>query len=178
MTTLIKLFYAVATMSLLILVLAFGVRTFYGAPKAPEYPRPPNLGRPVVPPPPGAGVAQPLPVPGAVTDEEMAAYEEAQRQYQEAYEADEDRRADYHRNVFLIASISGILCAAGGVVITRRNDAIGLGLLGGGAGLLLYGVIQAADDVGRFGPEIVFIVALVGLIVILGTGFRSLGDRG
>ena len=166
MTTLIKLFYAGAICTLLILLVAFAIRTFYGPPKAPEYPQPAAGLRPITPVPP-PGVA-PLPPP------EQQAFDEAQQRYQDDYKRYEEKRSRYHRNVFLVAALAGVVSLAGGLMLPPHLDAIRLGLVAGGLGTLLYAVIQAAEDLNDFGPEIGFAVALIGLGAVLAAGYRWL----
>jgi hypothetical protein len=169
MTTLIKLGYAGAVMVLLILVVAFGTRVIYEPPEAPQYPRGPFYFGPIAP---DGSVRQPTP-------DEIARFEEEQRQYQEAYEEFRDRQAVYRRNVFLIAAAVGLLAVAGGISLHPRLDAMRLGLVLGGLGTLIYGVAQAGGDLGRIGPAAIFIVALVGLALVLAAGYRwlSLSER-
>src|SRR3970040_636419 len=38
-----------------------------------------------------------------------------------AYEAYEEERADYHRNVFIMASVLGVVAAAAGLYLYRRG---------------------------------------------------------
>jgi hypothetical protein len=171
MTTLIKLFYAAAIAALLILLVAFGIRTFYAAPEEPQFPEPPlSIRGPLAPAPPSTepGVV-PTPTP------EQAAYQQAQERYQDEYKAFREEQKDYRRNVFLIAAVVGVVAVASGLMLQSRLDAIRLGLVVGGLGTILYAVIQAAEDLDEVGSELVFVVALVGLALVIGVGYRWLG---
>jgi len=96
---------------------------------------------------------------------------------QSAWREYENDRADYHRNVFLIAGLLGLASVVGGVVVPQRLDAMRLGLLMGGLGVIAYAVAQASEDLGEMGAEPIFGVAAVGLIVLLLVGYRWLGGR-
>lgn len=61
-----------------------------------------------------------------------------------------------------------------GIVLHRRFDALRLGLVTGGLGTLLYAVVQADEDLGDIGSTVVFVVAMVGLALILAAGYRWL----
>jgi lipopolysaccharide export LptBFGC system permease protein LptF len=175
MTTLIKLAYAGAITVLLILVVAFGTRVVYEPPAQPRFED--FVGRsPVRVGPDGAIVP--------LTPEEQARQEEEQRRYREAWERHEDERAEYRRNVFLIAAVFGLVALAAGISLDPRLDAMRLGLILGGVGTLLYGIAQAGGELGRVGPAVLFVVALVGLALVLAAGYRWLtrlehdGDAG
>ena len=174
MTTLIKLFYAGAIAALLVLLVAFGIRTFYVAPEEPQFPQtPPNLFRQP------AALATPSPdgqpAPTPTLTPEQGQYEQDQEQYRRDYEAYEDERADYRRNVFLISSLFGVLAIAAGLYLNEKVDAIRLGLVAGGLGTILYAVVQAGGDLDDAGSAVVFAVALLGFALILGAGYRWLG---
>jgi lipopolysaccharide export LptBFGC system permease protein LptF len=164
MTTLIKLAYAGAIMVFLVLAVAFGTRVVYQPPHAPEFPRASVVPRPT----------DPDGTPRQPTQEELDRWEEAQRRYQEAFKAYEDERAFYRRNVFLIAAVAGLIAVAAGVSLDARLDAMRLGLVLGGVGTLIYAIAQAAGDLGRMGPAALFVVALVGLALLLAAGYRWL----
>jgi hypothetical protein len=166
MTTLIKLFYAGAITALLILIVAFGIRTVDAPPEAPVFPQTPVGFRPVAPKLPNE--------PEPVLTPEQREYEENQRRFQEELRVYEEDLEDYHRNVFLAASVIGVLAVAGGIVLSSRIDAIRLGLVAGGLGTLLYGVIQAGSDLSEIGSEVMFGVALVGFVLVLAAGYRWL----
>jgi hypothetical protein len=172
-TTLIKLFYAGAIAALLILLVAFGIRTFYAAPEEPRFPElPPSLRSQFVPVPPKV---EGDPTPASLLTPDQIAYQEAQEQYQRDFERYMEERADYRRNVFLAASIIGVLAIAAGLLLSSELDAIRLGLVAGGLGTLIYAVAQAGEDLDEFGPTVVFIVALIALALVLGAGYRWLG---
>src|SRR5688572_23955246 len=152
MTVLIKLFYAGAVATLLVLFVAFGVRTFYSPPGAPESPNLPFGFRPAPIPPVPAGTPQSVPTP---TPQELD-FEAQQRRFPEDYERYQDRLADYKRNVFLMVSILAFVAVAAGLSLSSRLDAIRLGLVAGGLATILYGVIQAGGDIAKAGPAVGF----------------------
>jgi hypothetical protein len=171
MTTLIKLFYAAAIAALLVLLVAFGIRTFYAAPKQPQFPEPPASirGRFAPPPPP---MLEPGVIPTPTADQ--LAYEEEQQRFQEEYEVYQEKLTDYRRNVFLVAAIVGVAAIAGGLLLQSRLDAIRLGLVTGGLATILYAVAQAGEDLDEFGSAVIFAVALIGLSLVIGVGYRWL----
>ncbi len=176
MTVLIKLTYAAAVAAMVVLLVAFGVRAFYGPPKAPEYPQPPVV-RSVAPVPstPGPGVATPTVV--TPSAEEIARFDEEQRLYQASYEKYEDERQVYRRNVFLISAAIAVMAIGGGASLWSRVDAMSLGFVAGGFATLLYGVIQAGGDLDQVSPAVIFVVVLIGLGAVLAAGYRWLSPR-
>ena len=167
MIVLIKLFYAASIAALLILVVAFGIRTLDAPPEAPEFPIEAGF-RPV-----------PAPLtPGQEPTPEQREFEEAQRRYMEAYERFEEKRKDYHRVVFLVAAALGVVAIASGLALAPHLDAIRLGLVAGGLGNLIYAVIQANGDLDDAGPALIFGVAALGLLLIGYAGYRWLAAQG
>ena len=174
MTTLIKLFYAAVIAALLVLLVAFGIRTFYSAPEEPKYPEPPlSIRGPFVPVAPVPAGTEPAAVPTPTP--EQVEYQESQERYRDEYDAYREKRADYRRNVFLAAAIVGVIAVAGGLLLQSRLDAIRLGLVTGGLATILYAVAQAGEDLDEFGSAVVFGVALIGLALVIGVGYRWLG---
>ena len=169
MVVLLKLFYAAAIAALLVLVVAFGIRTVYAPPDAPEYP---GFPRGYLPP----GPTAPGEVPAPLTPEQQQAIAEQER-YQEEYERYEKKRADYHRNVFLAAAALAIVAIAAGLAAPAYLDAIRLGLVGGGVVTVIYGVIQAGSDLDETDPALIVVVAAAGLALILAFGYRWLATR-
>jgi len=171
-TVLIKLFYAGALMALIVLMVAFGIRTVYTPPEEPEYPAMPAtvIGWSPFPPSVAGAEAPPL-------TPEQAAYQQEQERYREAYERYREDRADYRRNVFLAAALAAVAFIAGGIAADARLDALRLGLVAGGLGTLIYGVAQAGGDLGETAPAFIFVVALAGLAFVLVAGYRWLGRQ-
>ena len=91
------------------------------------------------------------------------------------YEEYEDERADYHRNVFIIASVLGVAAVAAGLYLFQRVEAMPLGLVLGGLGVVIFGWAQAAEDFGEIGMAPLFAVVAVGLAIVLAAGYRFLG---
>jgi hypothetical protein len=172
MVVLLKLIYAAAMTALLILFVAFGIRTFYSPPEEPEFPKfNPGIVRPPIPVGPGPDVTPPPPTP------EQLEFERAQQRYQEEYEVYTQKRADYRTRVFLIAAVLGIAAVAGGVALPSHLDAIRLGLVAGGLGTVLYGVAQAGGDLSEAGSTVVFVVVAIGLVLVVASGYRWLASR-
>lgn len=96
---------------------------------------------------------------------------------QSAYEQYEDERADYHRDVFIVASVLGVLAVSAGLYLFRRLEAIPLGLLLGGLGVVIFGWAQAGEDFGKIGMAPLFAVVAVGLGIVLVAGYWFLGIR-
>lgn len=195
MQTAFKLGYSLAVAILFVLAVILGQRTFYEGPEAPQYPPPFELrGGPPVP---VGPEGKPEPAEFLICEfdrcfkggRELTAEDEAkltteerryvqeQREFQRKWQAYEDERADYHRNVFILAQVLGIAAIAGGATIFRRVEAIPLGLLLGGIGVVIYGWSQAAVDFDEIGMAPLFVVAVVGLGVLLAVGYWFLGAR-
>ncbi len=189
MQTLFKLTYSLVVAILFILLVILGIRTFYDEPEAPEYPAPPirSIG---VEAPPQPGTGEPLycdldrcfkgnreltAEDEAELTEEERLYIQEQRQFQERQRKYEDERVDYHRNVFILASVLGVAAIALGLYLFRRVEAMPLGLLLGGLGVVIFGWVQAAEDFGEIGEAPLFAVVAVGLVVVLAVGHRFLG---
>ena len=188
MSTLFKLAYSLVVAILLILFAILGIRTFYDEPEAPPYPgASPYLVRPA----PIEAVEESIYCEpdgrcfqggrelteadeAELTEEERLNLQE-QRQFQEQRRKYEDDRVDYHRNVFILASVLGIAAIAGGLYLFRRVEAMPLGLLLGGLGVVIFGWVQAAEDFGEIGMAPLFVVVAVGLVVVLAAGYRYLG---
>jgi hypothetical protein len=92
-----------------------------------------------------------------------------------AWEQYDDDRADYHRNVFILASGLGVVAVAAGLYLFRRVEAMPLGLVLGGLGVVIYGWVEAAEDFDEIGTAPLFAVVAVGLAIVLAAGYRFLG---
>ena len=176
-----KVAYSLVVAILFVFLVILGILTFY------EEPRPPS--RPV----------EPYIVPGeellscdfeahcykggreltledeAQLTEQERLYIREQRQYNERQREYEDERADYHRNVFIIASVLGVAAVSAGLYLFRRVEAMPLGLVLGGLGVVIFGWVQAAEDFGEIGMAPLFAVVGVGLAIVLAAGYRFLG---
>ena len=185
MQTLFKLAYSLTVAILLVLFVILGTRTLYDEPESPQYP----------------SVAFPVEKPGGeplycdfdgrcfkggkeltAEDEEKLTEQERlyireQRQYNERQREYEDERADYHRNVFIIASVLGVAAVSAGLYLFRRVEAMPLGLVLGGLGVVIFGWAQAAEDFGEIGMAPLFAVVGVGLAIVLAAGYWLLGTR-
>ena len=192
MQTLFKLTYSLVVAILFILLVILGIRTFYDEPEEPSYPtRPLPIEAIDVEVPPAPGRGEPLycdrdgrcfkgdreltAEDEAELTEEERLYIQEQRRFQEQRRDYEDERADYHRNVFILTSVLGVAAVAGGLYLFRRVEAMPLGLLLGGLGVVIFGWVQAAEDFGEIGEALLFAVVAVGLGIVLAAGYRFLG---
>ena len=89
----------------------------------------------------------------------------------------QDERVDYHRNVFILASALGVAAMAAGVYLFRRVEAIPLGLVLGGIGVVIFGWVQTSGDAGEVSTVPLFAVVTVGLGVVLAAGYWFLGPH-
>jgi hypothetical protein len=175
---------------LFVLFVILGTRTFYAEPDTPRFPEPTRFpiklllscdvqaGTCFDPQAPGAPIS--LEEARRLYPAEVAAQEEAniaQQEYQTSYQNYVGDRADYHRNVFILASILGVLAVAAAVYLFRRVDAMPLGLLLGGIGVIIFGWVQAAEDFDEIGMAPLFAVVAIGLAAVLAAGYRFLGVR-
>jgi len=80
----------------------------------------------------------------------------------------DNAREKYSRNIFLIALPVGILLIVGGGFIFGL-EAVGAGLMGGGVGVILYGV----GGFWRYSGEVLkFILSLLGLVAVIWFAYR------
>ncbi len=93
------------------------------------------------------------------------------------WEQYEDQRADYHRNVFIVAMVLGVAAVAAGLSLFRRVEALPLGILLGGFGVVIFGWVQSEEGPGEMGMAPLFAVVAVGLAVVLAVGYWFLGVR-
>ena len=186
MQTLFKLAYSLTVAILLVLFVILGTRTFYDEPESPTFSFRPVPEKPI-----GEGPGEPLYCDfdgrcfkggREITPEEEANLRQEERDYiQEQRELNrrqreyEDERADYHRNVFILASVLGVAAVAAGLYLFRRVEAMPLGLVLGGLGVVIFGWAQAAEDFGEIGMAPLFAVVGVGLAIVLAAGYRFLG---
>jgi len=107
-------------------------------------------------------------------------YDEPARpaRYYEDYDSYRNLLADYHRDVFIVSVGLGAAAIAIGVYMFRRIEALPLGSLMGGVGVVLYGWAQAGSYFGDIGAGPFFATAATALIVVLVLGYRFLGLRG
>jgi len=107
---LLKLLYAGAVATLIVLFVAFGIRTVYGPPEMPEFPQF------------SKGSFQPFPTnPNDPPTPEQLEYQEAQERYQEASRLYEDDLKRYHSVVLGLCTLFGVLSVAGGIVLNRAS---------------------------------------------------------
>ena len=186
MQTLFKLGYSLTVGILLVLFVILGTRTFYDEPKEPQFSFRPVPEKPI-----GEVPSEPpycdfdgrcfkdgreiTPEEEANLTQEERDYIREQREHNERQKEYQDDRVDYHRNVFIIASVLGVAAIAAGLYLFRRVEAMPLGLLLGGLGVVIFGWAQAAEDFGEIGMAPLFAVVAVGLAIVLAAGYRFLG---
>lgn len=184
MLTVFRVAYSLAVAILFVLVVVVGVRLVYDAPDDPGYQAPrfskvgPAAAEPLYCDPDGScfkgGTLLSAEDEAQLTAEERQILQEA-RDFNRLRADYEDDRAEYHRNVFILASILGAAAIAAGVALFRRVDALPLGLVLGGIGVVIFGWAQAAEDFGEIGMGLLFVVVLVALVVVMACGYWFLG---
>ena len=172
MQTVFKVVYSLVVAILFVLSVILGTRTLYAEPDTPQYQYPPARG-------PEPAYCDPdgrcFKAGRELTEADEASLTQEERTYvQEQQQFAEDRR-DYHRNVFMLAAVLGVAAVAVGLYLFRRVEAMPLGLLLGGLGVVIFGWVQTAEDYGEIGMAPLFAVAAAGLAVVLAVGYRFLG---
>lgn len=185
MDTAFKVGYSLVVAILLVLAVILGQRTFYDEPDYPGFQ--PGFSEPtksiycnpsdddacyingvLATPEVEAGLSE--------SDRSFLRQQREVAQRQRDYEND---REDYFRNVFIIATVTGLLAIGAGLFLFfRRIEAMPLGLLLGGIGVVIYGWVESArgpDEALGTGP--LFAVAAVGLVAVLAAGYWFLGRR-
>ena len=196
MQTAFKLGYSLVVALLFVLLVILGTRTFYEEPEGPQstfpFGGPGSFQKSIVP---GEPAIEPFYCDTysdefrcfkgsrALTAEDEAKLSVEERQYvQEQRELHQDRqsyeqeRSDYHRNVFILAAALGVAAIAAGLYLFRRVEAIPLGLVLGGLGVIIFGSTQLVDA-GDIGEAPLFAAVAMGLAVVLATGYWFLGTR-
>src|SRR2546422_103573 len=204
MQILFRLVYSLVVALLFVLFVILGTRTFYGEPQAPQYlptyPAIPPTGalaiqcdfksqlcyRNLAQPPASKEEARPLTLDEArklypevvrQQEEEQEVTNKTQADYTTLYQRYQDDRVDYRRNVFIAASVLGVVAVSSGLYLFRRVEAMPLGLLFGGIGVVIFGWIQAVGDFDKVVTAPLFGVVAAGLVVVLAAGYRFLGSR-
>lgn len=179
-----RLAYSLAVAILFILFVILGIRTFYEEPEEPAYERLFPTTKPLVP-----GEELYCDFDGRcfkgsheltaedeamLTEDERLLIQELRDFYQRQRDY-EDERVDYHRNVFIIATALGVGAVVAGLYLYRRVEALPLGLLLGGFGVVIFGWVQAAEDFDEIGMAPLFIAVGVGLAIVLAAGYWLFG---
>jgi hypothetical protein len=180
-----KLGYSLVVAILFILFVVLGTRTFYAEPEGPEFPEPPFARGPfgAVPifcDPDGRCFDERTgqEVPLEEVPQEQRDLIKAQQEFKEKHDTFvSEERAPYRRNVFILASLLGVAAIAAGLALFRRVEAMPLGLMLGGLGVIIFGWAQAAEDFGEIGEAPLFAAAAVGLAIVLAVGYWFLGTR-
>ena len=97
------------------------------------------------------------------------------REFYQRYQDYEDDEADHDRNVSVLATALGVTAVVVGLYLFQRIEALPLGLLVGGIGVVLFGWAHAAEEFGEIDLAPLFAVAAVGLAIVLAAGYRFLG---
>ena len=97
------------------------------------------------------------------------------REFYQRYQDYEGDEADHDRNVLVLATALGVTALVVGLYLFRRIEALPLGLLLGGIGVVLFGWVQAADDFDEIGMAPLFIAVGVGLAIVLAVGYWLFG---
>jgi hypothetical protein len=176
-----KVAYSLVVAILFVFLVILGILTFYEEPRPPSRPVEPYLA-------PGKeplscdfearcfkGMrALTLKDEAQLTEGERLFIQE-RREFYQRYQDYEDDEADHDRNVLALATALGVTAVVVGLYLFRRIEALPLGLLLGGIGVVLFGWVQAADDFGEIGMAPLFAVVAVGLAIVLAAGYRFLG---
>jgi len=190
MDTAFKVAYSLVVTLLLVLVVILGMRTFYDEPDHPVYPNyyqgapPPLIEK-------GGIYCEPLrdvcyiggveatPELEATLSDADKSYLQDQREFAEKQRDYENERKDYFRNVFIIATALGVAAIGAALFLFfRRVEAMPLGLLLGGIGVVIYGWIESARGPDEaVGTAPLFAVVAVGLAAVLAAGYWFLGKR-
>jgi hypothetical protein len=184
MQTAFKLAYSLAVAILTVLFVILGILTFYEEPVPPSRSVEPFLA-------PGdeqlscdfearcfkGGRELTLEDEAQLTEGERLFVQE-RREFYQRYQDYEDDEADHDRNVLVLATALGVMAVVVGLCLFRRIEALPLGLLLGGVGAVLFGWVQADDDLGEIGMAPLFAVVAVGLAIVLAGGYWYLGARG
>ncbi len=179
-----RIVYAGAVAILVVLFVVLGTLTFYPEPDSPydgAFPNPPpNKGENLYCDPDGSCYLDGrflTPDDEARLNEEQRAYLLELREFQARVREYEDDRVDHSRNVFIAASILGAAAIVAGLSFFRRIEAMPLGLLLGGFGVVLFGWIQAGDEFDEMGAAPPFIAVTIGLAAVLAAGYYFLNVR-
>lgn len=151
----IELIYTLFIGILLATFIGVGIATFYEAPEAPEYPAKLQVQR--------------IPVDTGDTTQSAELIRD-QETYDDLFDAYQEERKTYNRNVSIIALIGAVVILAISLTKFKELLVIADGLLLGGVITLLYSVVrvfESGDDKVRFA------VVTVALIVSLVLGYQK-----
>lgn len=173
MQTVFKVAYSLVVAILFVLSVILGTRTLYAEPEEPLHRHSPGWGGayPIYCDRDGRCSKAGL----EVTDENIAGLTQGERTYVQEQQRFAQDRMDYHRNVFIVAAVLAVAAAAAGLYLFRRVEAMPLGLLLGSLGVMIFGWVQAAEDVNETPMAPLFVVVAAGLAVVLGVGYWFLG---
>jgi hypothetical protein len=147
----LKLVYSFFLGLLLVIFVGMGIATFYGSPKAPEYPRALEVR---------ADPGKEYTVQERKLDEE---YQQASKRYGERIES-------YNRNVSIIALAAAVVLLVLGLTLHTRIDVLADGLLLGGTFTLVYSIGRSFAGAN---PKYSFAVTTVGLLVTMIVGYMK-----
>ena len=165
----IKMIYLLTMVAFLIMFVAFGISTFYGAPEDPKTEDYPVRVMKIAPPDQGsADYVQWQAEQEMISEQQQKINEENQK----LWEAHNESMKDYRRNVFLIAYPFGMLFVVLGLTLKPRLEIITPALLLGGMGTVIYALSQ-----GDLSNQLRFIGVTVGLLVLIYAGYKTLIER-
>ena len=98
-------------------------------------------------------------------------------QYVQTFRTYYDDGDEYSRNVFVVSVLLGMTAIAAGVYLFRRVEALALGLVLGGIGVVIYGWVESSWAEGKMGDTHAFIAAAIGFVVLAAGGYWFLGGR-
>jgi len=81
----------------------------------------------------------------------------------------DDVRENYNRNVFIIATVIGIIALVAGIVL--KITSVSSGLMGGGILLIIYGIIRYWSGLENYGR---FLIMGIALAVLVWVGYKKL----
>ena len=85
------------------------------------------------------------------------------------YNEFDDVREIYNRNVFIVATIIGIIALVVGIIL--KITSVSSGLMGGGILLIIYGIIRYWSGLENYGR---FTVMGIALIVLIWSGYKKI----
>jgi hypothetical protein len=183
MDTVFKAAYSLVVAILFIRFVILGQRTFYDEPSPPRFPptsAPPNEKSIFCEPRGDCFIDN-----AVITAEMEASLSTAEREFlQEQREIARLQRVhkedteDYFRNVFIIAAAVGLAAVVGGLLLFPRVEALPLGFLVGGVGVIVYGWVESSRGPDEsLGTGALFAVVGACLVAVVVAGYWLVGGR-
>ncbi|MFW5885389.1 MAG: hypothetical protein ACOCUF_04145 [Patescibacteria group bacterium] len=144
----VKFIYTIFLGILVALFVGLGIDTFYQAPERPEYPVELRSMTP--------------------EKEKSAEFNQLREQYEKEQQKHQEQRADYNRNVSIIAIASSILLLVVSLTFLGQIKIIADGVLLGGVFTAVYSIIRGLmTDLTQFR----FLIVAAGLVIALVLGY-------